>query len=82
MVEGGDVDWSLHDDNMDNLIGTMISFDNAVQTTIDWIDHNGGWKKNVLIVTADHDHYLTLNGNFRKLLKANGAEALTYAKHI
>ena len=81
MVEGGDVDWSLHDDNMDNLIGTMISFDNAVQTTIDWIDHNGGWKKNVLIVTADHDHYLTLNGNFRKLLKANGAEALTYAKH-
>ncbi len=81
MVEGGDVDWSLHDDNMDNLIGTMISFDNAVQTTIDWIENNGGWKKNVLIVTADHDHYLTLNGNFRKLLKANGAEALTYAKH-
>lgn len=81
MVEGGDVDWSLHDDNMDNLIGTMFSFDDAVQTTIDWIEKNGGWKKNVLIVTADHDHYLTLNDNFPQLLKANGAEALTYARH-
>ncbi len=81
MVEGGDVDWSTHDDNMDNLIGTMFSFDDAVKTTIDWIGKNGGWKKNVLIVTADHDHYLTINDNFPDLLKANGAEALTYAKH-
>ncbi len=81
MVEGGDVDWSLHDDNMDNLIGTMFSFDDAVKTTINWINNNGGWKKNVLIVTADHDHYLTLNNNFPELLGSNGAEALTYAKH-
>jgi len=81
MVEGGDVDWALHDDNMDNLIGTMFSFDDAVKTTIDWINKNGGWKKNVLIVTADHDHYLTLNDNFPGLLASNGAEALTYAKH-
>jgi alkaline phosphatase len=81
MVEGGDIDWSLHDDNMDNLIGTMFSFDDAVKTTIDWVGKNGGWSKNVLIVTADHDHYLTLGDNFPTLLKANGAEALAYAKH-
>ncbi|NJM46463.1 MAG: alkaline phosphatase [Alkalinema sp. RU_4_3] len=81
MVEGGDIDWSLHDDNMDNLIGTMYSFDDAVKTVIDWVGQNGGWKKNALIVTADHDHYLTLGDKFPDLLKANGAEALTYAKH-
>ncbi len=81
MVEGGDIDWSLHDDNMDNLIGTMNAFDNSVQTVIDWVGRNGGWSKNVLIVTADHDHYLTLGDKFPELLRANGAEALTYAKH-
>jgi alkaline phosphatase len=81
MVEGGDIDWSTHDDNMDNLIGTVFSFDDAVKTTIDWIGKNGGWQKNVLVVTADHDHYLTINDSFPELLKANGPEALTYKKH-
>jgi alkaline phosphatase len=77
MVEGGDIDWAAHDDNLDNLIGTVLDFDKAVQTTIDWIKNNGGWENNLLIVTADHDHYLTLNPNFGELLKNQGAEALT-----
>ncbi|BAY23498.1 glycerophosphoryl diester phosphodiesterase [Calothrix sp. NIES-2100] len=77
MVEGGDIDWSAHDDNMDNLIGTMQDFDKAVGSTIDWIDKNGGWEDNLLIVTADHDHYLTLNGDFPTLISTKGAEALT-----
>ncbi|BAY07979.1 esterase-like activity of phytase family protein [Calothrix sp. NIES-2098] len=77
MVEGGDIDWSAHDDNIDNLIGTMLDFDKAVGSTIDWIDKNGGWENNLLIVTADHDHYLTLNGDFPTLVTNKGAEALT-----
>lgn len=77
MVEGGDIDWAAHDDNLDNLIGTVLDFDKAVKTTIDWIKNNGGWENNLLIVTADHDHYLTLNPNFGELLKNQGAEALT-----
>ncbi len=81
IVEGGDIDWAAHDNNIDNLIGTMNSFDKAVQTTIDWIEKNGGWRKNLLIVTADHDHYLTLNDNFPELLKAQGADALTFTNH-
>jgi alkaline phosphatase len=81
MVEGGDIDWSAHDDNMDNLIGTMNSFDKAVQTTINWINNNGGWQKNLLLVTADHDHYLTLNPEFPQLVAQNGADDLTYNKH-
>lgn len=81
MVEGGDIDWAAHDNNLDNLIGTMIAFDNAVKTVIDWIGANGGWEKNVLIVTADHDHYLTLNPNYPRLLNQFGAKALTFDRH-
>ena len=81
MVEGGDIDWAAHDNNMDNLIGTMNDFDKSVQTVIDWVRKNGGWEKNLLLVTADHDHYLTLNDNFPQLLRTRGAEALTYAEH-
>jgi alkaline phosphatase len=81
MIEGGDIDWAAHDNNMDNLIGTMFSFDQAVGEVIDWIERNGGWKKNVLIVSADHDHYLTLNSDFARLLRQFGAKALTYDRH-
>ncbi|MEH2213794.1 esterase-like activity of phytase family protein [Nostoc sp.] len=77
MVEGGDIDWSAHDNNIDNLIGTTLDFDKAVGSTIDWIEKNGGWEENQLIVTADHDQYLTLDGNFPTLVKNQGAEALT-----
>jgi len=92
MVEGGDIDWAAHDNNMDNLIGTMNDFDKAVQTTIAWIDANGGWNKNLLIVTADHDHYLTLNPDFAsKLTAQNPAQArglkfnakeITFNQHV
>ncbi len=43
----------------------------------DWIEDNGGFEENQLIVTADHDHYLNLNDNFPELLREKGAEALT-----
>jgi len=33
------------------------------------IEQNGGFEENQLIVTADHDHYLTLNEDFPKLLR-------------
>ncbi len=77
MVEGGDIDWSAHDNNVDNLIGTTLDFDKSVESVINWIENNGGWEDNQLIVTADHDHYLTLNGDFPTLVQTKGAEALT-----
>ncbi len=77
MVEGGDIDWAGHDNNLDNLIGTVLDFDRSVGTVIQWIKQHGGWERNQLIVTADHDHYLTLNDNFPQLLRQQGAEKLT-----
>jgi alkaline phosphatase len=80
MVEGGDIDWAAHDNNIDNLIGATLDFDKAVGSVIDWINKNGGWADNEIIVTADHDHYLTLNGDFPTLVQknaSNGISALT-----
>jgi alkaline phosphatase len=77
MVEGGDIDWAAHDNNLDNLIGTVRDFDRSVGTVIQWIKTHGGWERNQLIVTADHDHYFTLNDDFPTRLRRQGAKALT-----
>ncbi|MBM0740802.1 alkaline phosphatase [Phormidium sp. CLA17] len=77
MVEGGDIDWAAHDNSIDNLIGTILDFDKSVKSTVDWILANGGWENNQLIITADHDHYLTLNPDFPSLVRTLGVEALT-----
>jgi alkaline phosphatase len=77
MIEGGDIDWAAHDNNIDNLIGATLDFDRSVGNVIQWIKNHGGWDRNQLIVTADHDHYLTLNNDFPDRLRRQGAENLT-----
>jgi alkaline phosphatase len=77
MIEGGDIDWAAHDNNIDNLIGATLDFDKSVGSVIDWINKNGGWADNELIVTADHDHYLTLNGDFPTLVRNNAANGIS-----
>jgi alkaline phosphatase len=77
MIEGGDIDWAAHDNNLDNLIGTTLDFDRSVGTVIKWIENHGGWERNQLIVTADHDHYFTLNDDFPDRLRRQGAQRLT-----
>lgn len=64
MYEQGDIDWAAHGDHMDDMLGTMLDISDSVQVMMDWIKENGGWDKNALYVTADHDHYLTLKDNF------------------
>ena len=60
MVEPGDVDWANHDNNLDNSIGAVLSGDAAVKAITDWVEKNSTWDESVLIVTADHGHYLVL----------------------
>ncbi|MEL7334459.1 MAG: alkaline phosphatase, partial [Cyanobacteria bacterium J06560_2] len=76
-IEGGDIDWAMHDNNLDNTIGALLEFDKAVGEVQDWIEDNGGYEENLLIITADHDHYFTLNDDFPTQLREFGAEALT-----
>ncbi len=61
MVEAGDVDWANHSNNIDNSIGAVLSGENAFQRLTQWIETHGGWEDTVLILTADHGHYLVLD---------------------
>lgn len=60
LVEAGDVDWANHDNNLDNSIGAVISGDQAVKVLTDWVEKNSSWDETVMIVTADHGHYLVI----------------------
>ena len=58
MVEGGAIDKAAHANAMDEMIGEVIDFNNAIQTVIDWVDdpsNNSTWQSTLVIVTADHE---------------------------
>jgi alkaline phosphatase len=60
-VEAGDVDFALHDNNLDNAIGAVYSGEEAMQVIIEWVEKFSNWDEAVLIVTADHGHYLVID---------------------
>ena len=60
LVEAGDVDWANHANNLDNSIGAVNSGAQAVKVITDWVETNSNWDETLLIVTADHGHYLVL----------------------
>ncbi len=42
------------------MIEEEVEFNEAVQAVIAWVESNGGWKSNLLVVTGDHESgYLT-----------------------
>ncbi len=61
MVEPGDVDWAAHDNNLDNAIGAVYSGEEAVSSIIHWVENHSNWRDALVIVTADHGHFLTLD---------------------
>jgi alkaline phosphatase len=67
MVEGGKIDHALHDSNAKNALVETVAFDDAVQTAIDKMRVLDPQLRNTLIiVTADHDHTLVINGYARR----------------
>jgi alkaline phosphatase len=60
-VEAGDVDFALHDNNLDNAIGAIYSGEDAIRVILDWVEQHSDWDESLLIVTSDHGHYLVLD---------------------
>lgn len=60
MIEPGDVDWANHANNIDNSIGAVLSGDDAFKRVVQWVENRNAWDNTLLIVTADHGHYLQL----------------------
>lgn len=60
MVEGGAIDWASHDNEPGRLVEEVCAFADAVAAVRGWIDAHGGWRENLLVITADHETgYLT-----------------------
>jgi alkaline phosphatase len=72
MVESGDVDWANHDNQLDNSIGAVISGDDAIRSITSWVEKHSNWQESLLIVTADHGHYLHIKSPAALAGKAEG----------
>ncbi|MBM3114910.1 alkaline phosphatase [Jeongeupia naejangsanensis] len=63
MVEGGRIDHALHETTAKKALQDTVAFDNAIKAAIAEAKKTDPELKNTLIVvTADHDHTLVLNG--------------------
>lgn len=61
VIEGGAVDWAMHDNEFGRMIEEYEDFARAVDAVVAWIerpDTPASFENTLLIVTADHDHLL------------------------
>ncbi len=63
MVEGGKIDHALHDSNAKRALVDTIAFDDAIQAVLERMRVlDPGLKNTLIVVTADHDHTIVMNG--------------------
>ncbi|MFG0259895.1 MAG: alkaline phosphatase [Phycisphaerales bacterium JB041] len=61
MIEGGAVDWAMHDNQIGRMIEEMDDYHSTIETVcamLDSGDRGFDWSDTLVIVTADHDHLL------------------------
>jgi len=61
MIEGGAVDWAMHDNQLGRVIEEMTDYHDAIESVcaiLDAGDRGYDWSDTLVIVTADHDHLL------------------------
>ncbi|MFJ1253160.1 alkaline phosphatase [Cupriavidus sp. CuC1] len=58
MVEGGRIDHALHGTNAKRALEDTIAFDDAIKRALSMVDLSD----TLVVVTADHDHTMTING--------------------
>lgn len=62
MVEGGRIDHALHNTNAKRALEDTVAFDDAIKRALGLVD----LKNTLVVVTADHDHTMTINGYSHK----------------
>ncbi|MET0265062.1 MAG: alkaline phosphatase [Duganella sp.] len=76
MVEGGRIDHALHETTAKKALHDMVAFDAAIKAALDKARVTDPELKNTLIVvTADHDHTLVLNGYAKRTGKTTASNA-------
>lgn len=63
MVEGGAVDHANHFNWPGRMIEEAVDFFRTVETVCQWVAKNGGWDKNLVVVTTDHECGFVLGPN-------------------
>ncbi len=58
MVEGGRIDHALHGTNAKRALQDTVAFDDAIAKALSMVDLTN----TLVVVTADHDHTMTMNG--------------------
>ena len=58
VVEGGRIDHALHETNAKRALIDAVAFDDAIAATLAKVD----LQNTLIVVTADHDHTLVING--------------------
>ncbi len=67
MVEGGKIDHALHDSNAKRALVDTIAFDDAIAAVLERMRVlDPGLKNTLIVVTADHDHTIVMNGYARR----------------
>jgi alkaline phosphatase len=72
MIEGSQIDWAGHDNDIAYALGETIAFDEAVKTVLEWIEEKP-WRKmhTLLVIVADHETGgLQINGPYGSLALA------------
>lgn len=63
MVEGGRIDHALHETTARKAMGETVMFDDTIKSVIDKMQAiDPGLVNTLIVVTADHDHTMVLNG--------------------
>ena len=63
MVEGGRIDHALHATNARRALQDTVAFDDAIKVALTKMQAvDPGLKNTLIVVTADHDHTLQMNG--------------------
>ncbi len=75
MVEGGRIDHALHATNARRALQDTIAFDDAIKAALAKMEKvDPGLKNTLIVVTADHDHTLNLNGYARRTGKTEAGK--------
>jgi len=72
MVEGSQIDWANHNNDLTYQVSEVLAFDEAVKVVLDWINTRPLRKSNtIVIIVADHDcGGFAVNGPYGILLNA------------
>lgn len=75
MVEGSQIDWANHANNLKYQLKETVAFDKAVNTVLNWVNENNAEEDTLIIVVPDHDcGGMSINGPYGSTIRTRGKD--------